>query len=86
MVAWMFNCREVSRILSESLDRKLRLDHRIGLRMHLLMCRLCSESRRQMLLIRRMMRLHAEHPEKTESPAPLSAAARTRIKRALNQK
>ena len=86
MVAWIFNCRKVARILSESLDHELRLDQRIGLRMHLLMCRLCSESRRQMIFIRKMMRHHAEDPERTESPAPLSAAARTRIKRALRQK
>jgi hypothetical protein len=82
----MFNCKEVSRIVSESLDRKLRLHQRIGLRMHFLMCRLCSESRRQMLFIRKTMRLYAEHLEKTESPAPLSAAARSRIKNALKQK
>ena len=86
MFTWMFNCREVTRIVSESLDRKLRLHQRIGLQMHFLMCRLCSESRRQMLLLRKAMRLYAERLERSESPAPLSADARSRIKKALEQK
>ena len=86
MVTWMFNCREVTRLVSESLDRRLGLYQRIGLRMHLWMCRFCSESKRQMLSIREAMRSYAEHLEKIESPAPLSADVRSRIKEALKQK
>ena len=46
---WMFNCREVTRLVSESLDRNMTLGERIGIKMHLWMCKLCPEVMQQML-------------------------------------
>ncbi len=36
----MLNCREVTQLASESLDRKLTWKEHIGLRFHLMMCKL----------------------------------------------
>ncbi len=44
----MLNCREVTQLASESLDRKLSLKERIGLRFHLMMCKLCTRYVRQL--------------------------------------
>ncbi len=49
----MFNCREVTRMISESLDRSLPLHQRIGIRIHLFMCRFCSLYREQLLALRK---------------------------------
>ncbi len=82
---WMFKCTEVTKKVSESLDRKLPLHHRILIRMHLLMCRFCSRYKEQLLILKEAIRLQALTKEALESSATLSAQARDRIKRALLQ-
>ncbi len=80
---WMFNCKEVTRMVSESLDRELPFYQRIGIRMHLLMCKLCSRYRRQLLLLRETIRLQAASSEDTESAIVLPPGTRERIKRSI---
>lgn len=75
----MLSCKEVSRLLSESLDRKLPLRQRLGVRMHLLMCRFCSRFWKQTLFVRDA----AHHYVETATSTGLSAEARQRIKRSL---
>ena len=41
-VHWMFSCKDVSQLLSESMDRGLPFYQRILMRMHLLMCKYLS--------------------------------------------
>jgi hypothetical protein len=82
---WMFNCKEVTRMVSESLDRKLPLHQRIGIRMHLLMCRFCSRYRKQLLLLRETMRLYDMQRVGLETPVTLPEEARERIKLSLRQ-
>jgi hypothetical protein len=55
---WMFNCREVSEKVSRSMDEPLPLSQRLGIRLHLFMCRLCARNRRQLFLLRRILRAH----------------------------
>jgi hypothetical protein len=86
MFHWMFNCKEVTRLVSESLDRKLPLLQRIGVRIHLLMCKLCPEAKKQMLFIREAMRRLSMENMPPESGGILSPEARDRIKSALIQK
>jgi predicted anti-sigma-YlaC factor YlaD len=51
----MLSCREVSRILSDQLDRKLRPMERVRLRLHLAMCKACSRVEGQLSLLRTAM-------------------------------
>lgn len=44
----MLDCKEVSSLLSDRLDRKLTFMERINLRMHLAMCAACSRVERQL--------------------------------------
>jgi hypothetical protein len=80
---WMYNCKEVTRMVSESLDRRLPLRQRIGLRFHLFMCKLCSRYRRQLLILREAMRHRERGVEDTEPSLTLHPKARERIKRSL---
>ena len=48
-------CREVHRLVSEGMDRKLTLIERARMRLHLLVCEACTRFDRQMALIRRAM-------------------------------
>lgn len=79
---WMFNCKEVSRLVSESLDRKLPLYQRMGLRIHLLMCKFCRRFQQQLLLIRETLRAESLYAD-TEPYLSLPPEAQKRIKRFL---
>ena len=85
MSHWMFNCREVTRLVSESLDRKMTLGERIGIKMHLWMCKLCPEVMKQMLFIRESMQLISIQEDPLSAEVSLSPEARERITRALAQ-
>ncbi|MGB7327797.1 MAG: hypothetical protein WBD31_23165 [Rubripirellula sp.] len=47
-------CDRASELMSESLDRRLRLHERVALRGHLVACRSCPMLKRQLGLIRRI--------------------------------
>ncbi len=49
-------CREVHRLVSEGLDRKLSFIERSRMRWHLMMCDACTRFTGQMDLLRRAMR------------------------------
>jgi predicted anti-sigma-YlaC factor YlaD len=48
----MPSCKEVSKLLSDRLDRKLGLMDSLGLRLHLAMCKACSRVARQFEMLR----------------------------------
>ncbi len=81
----MMSCKEVSRLLSESMERKLSFWERIGLWFHLSMCKLCKGFSKDLQQLREAARRHAEDVENDtgDSDAVLSSEARERMKRAL---
>jgi hypothetical protein len=80
----MLTCKEASRLVSESYDRRLRLTERLGLRVHLLICEACAHFAAQARFLRRASRRIAEGIE--ASGLKLPAVARRRIARALHRK
>jgi hypothetical protein len=76
------NCREVSRLQSDALDRPLPLSQRFGLRVHLLLCQWCRRYGKQIRFLRRAAH---EHPDELNEAAPhrLSPEARERLKHSL---
>jgi hypothetical protein len=81
----MLRCREISKLVSESMERSLPLGTRMQVWMHLMLCRFCAGFARQLRLFRRAAR---QSPERlagdTSSPeATLTQEARQRIKAAL---
>ena len=80
---WMFNCKEVSLKVSESLDRKLPLNKRMMIRIHMMMCRYCARFQQQMLLIRQIARYAKPLESTTEESVKLSEDARARLKQTL---
>jgi hypothetical protein len=78
----MLSCKEISELVSDSLDRDLPWYQRLQVRVHLLMCRLCSRFRRHLLLLRQAAR-QLPLEDAAEPGASLSPEARERIKRAI---
>ena len=85
-VLWVWNhtpnCAEMSRLLSQSCERRLPLRTRLGMRLHYLICVWCARYVRQIGFLRAAAR---EHAEDLMEPAPqkLSQEARERIKRMM---
>lgn len=81
----MRSCKEVTALISESLDRRLPLGQRLAVRLHLMMYRFCSRYRKQLLAVRVAIHRYVEELEPAESVDPflLSQEARSRISRAM---
>jgi hypothetical protein len=83
--ALSLNCREASRAQSEMLDHALPRATRIGLWLHLLICKWCRRYGKQLRFLR-----HAAHEHQDDlaagEPQKLSSEARARIKRRLQEK
>jgi hypothetical protein len=81
----MLTCKEVSRLVSETLDRRLPFGQRVAMRLHLLMCHACKAYKKRLILLQNILRLYAAgkglNPE-----IKLSAKARDRIVQILSQK
>ena len=82
MAALSPNCRQASRLQSEALDHKLPTLQRIGLRIHLLLCKWCRRYGKQIRFLRDAAQ---EHPDGLVEPArqKLPDAARERMKQRL---
>ena len=80
----MLSCKDVTRLISESMDRSLPLRKRIGVRFHLLICQFCARYERQLALIRETVRhlLAAEDAPGGPLGEPLSEEAKERIGKA----
>lgn len=78
----MLTCRDASRLQSEALDKKLSFVQRLGLALHLAICKWCRRYGRQVRFLREAAH---EHPENLSEAVPqkLSAEARERIKQRL---
>jgi len=80
----MLSCKDATRLISESMDRSLPLRKRIGVRVHLLICRFCARYERQLLLIRETARrIAAEDMPGEPSGETLSEGTRERIRKSL---
>jgi hypothetical protein len=79
----MFNCKKVTQLLSESLDRNLPLYHRMGMRIHLMMCKFCSRYKEQLLFLRKTARLYSESSEDSDLSVQLSSEVGKRIKESM---
>ncbi len=80
---WMMNCRKVSRMVSDSMDRKLSLYQRLGIRMHLLMCRYCYRYYKQLFFLRKVIQKTTDWSEEVGTKTPMPEAARERIHASL---
>ena len=80
-------CRDAARLLSESMDRRLPLAERVGLRAHLLLCGLCRGYGRQLVFLRRLVDVFTKRVETPASPSALelSPEARARIRERLER-
>jgi hypothetical protein len=78
-------CREVVRILSQSMDSKLPLKTRVQLRLHYLVCAWCQRYEKQLHELRKFARAVPDHVEEI-SMESLSSESKERMKQALRNR
>ncbi|HEX8070496.1 MAG TPA: zf-HC2 domain-containing protein [Pyrinomonadaceae bacterium] len=81
-------CRRAAALLSLSLERALPVRTRLLLRLHLRLCAACARFALQLRLLRAAARQRARRLDAdsfTDASARLDPAARTRLKRALDE-
>ena len=61
----MLSCKQVTRLVSQGLDRELGFADRVRLRVHLAICDGCTSFSRQMALLREATARLADQPPKT---------------------
>ncbi|ACT51038.1 MULTISPECIES: zf-HC2 domain-containing protein [Methylovorus] len=79
----MLSCKQASRLLSQSLDRRLTWRERTALRLHLTICDVCRRFGRQLLLLREAAKRMVRLTEQNET-LQLSQEAKARIASALD--
>jgi predicted anti-sigma-YlaC factor YlaD len=60
----MLSCKEVTRLVSQGLDRRLGFVERLRLRGHLWICDGCTNFSKQMAILRKALSTLAEHHSK----------------------
>jgi hypothetical protein len=75
-------CREMVRLLSQALDRKLPLMTRVKMRLHFLICVWCERYAKHLHYLRKFGRALPKHTNEVGTPG-LPESAKTRIKRTL---
>jgi hypothetical protein len=61
----MLSCKQVTRLVSQGLDRELGFAERVKLRVHLAICDGCTQFTRQMAFLREAMARLADEPPQT---------------------
>ena len=85
MIHWMFNCKEVSKKVSQSMDASFPVHHRLMITIHLLMCKYCNRFKKQLLIIKKAVRIEKPAEDDPCQTASLSKATRERIKKAVKE-
>jgi len=82
MKVWMFNCRNIARLVSESMDHTLPVNQRMGVRFHLMMCRHCGRYEKHLHRLRRLARSQAL-ADGAPSSASLDEKSKNRLRRLM---
>ena len=80
---WMYSCKDVSQMLSESMDRSLPFYQRVLMRLHLLMCKYCSRCKEHFEALRASSRHEELHGNELDDSRALSNEGKERLKKFL---
>ncbi|NMM27773.1 MAG: hypothetical protein HHJ12_10920 [Glaciimonas sp.] len=65
----MLNCQQVTRLYSESQERRLNLQERMTLKVHVMMCSGCRNFGKQMHTLRHVARAYAKRQDERSDKA-----------------
>lgn len=83
----MLECRDVSKLVTHSLDEPLTMRQRLRVRWHLFVCRYCRRFQKQVFWLHGVLRQKSESLIENETKdVCMSDDAKERLKKALEQK
>ena len=86
MAAWMINCKDYAKLISQGMDRRLSFWDRVSLKIHQMLCPPCNQVTQQFKAIRDACRFKPfDEPPADHSDGQLSEQACEQIKQALHQ-
>ena len=80
---WLFRCDDIAGLISRSMDETLSWRMRIGIRLHLIVCRWCTQYKKQLDLIHRALLIIGSDIG-TLPPKKLSEDDKQKLKRLLD--
>lgn len=82
----MLNCKDISRVISESFERPLSFGERAGLRFHMLICGTCRRFRKLQYKIHSAVKEHGTGASQDSDEAPvLPEDSKSRINIAIRK-
>ncbi len=81
----MYTCKQVTGLISQSLDHKLSFRQKIGMYLHLSMCKLCSRHKKQMAFLKQLLDLNKKQPDTIHQSMNLSETKKEEIKRCIRE-
>lgn len=80
------DCEQTTRMMSDSMDQDLPLKERVIIRLHMHVCQACKLYRKQLQLLRQVIRRSASIDQKilTGTDTSLSLESKQRMKRSLS--
>lgn len=63
MMKWMKNCHEMTQLISEELERPLKLGEKMEMRMHTTMCKACKQFKTNSEFLRETMQAFKNYKE-----------------------
>ena len=79
----MLSCKQVSKLISDSLERRLTFWEKLQLKFHIVMCKLCAGHKHDFEQLRQLIQSKTNEIEQTQADG-LSIEARQRIQHLLN--
>lgn len=81
------SCKDVTHLVSQSLDRPLPWTTRLTLQLHYWICEACAQYRRQLIQVRKVLQQMANSSSAAQQgDSQLSPSAKARLKEALRSK
>ena len=80
---WMYSCKDVSQLLSKSMDRSLPFYQRVLIRLHLFMCKYCSRLKEHFEVLRTAIRHEELSGNELDASREISHDGKERLKKFL---
>jgi hypothetical protein len=81
----MYTCKEVAELTSQTFDDTLSLRQKVGMYLHLSMCKLCSRHKKQMAFLNQLLNLNKEKPNAIHHSVNLSETTKEKIKKCIRE-
>ncbi|PCJ18547.1 MAG: hypothetical protein COB02_10415 [Candidatus Cloacimonadota bacterium] len=78
----MKSCEEITKLVSQALDKKLNISESISVRLHNLICKVCKTNEKQMKFLHKALKILSANQDSCED---ISSDAKDRIRQKIEE-